>query len=98
MAEPWAPLDEELLPHVVTLLRLVRFGLKEVTLASLCVCAELVPNFRDEFDALAGGDALFRELTSRRICKRKELLFRDEAAVTEWAHFLDAAIKTARIE
>ena len=54
-----------MLPHVVTLLRLVRFGLKEVTVCSLCLCAELVPNFRDEFDALAGGDALFREARAR---------------------------------
>ena len=48
------------MPHVVTLLQLVRWGLKPVSLAAMCVCAELAPHFRDELDEVANrGDTNF---------------------------------------
>ena len=48
-----------------------------------------------EYVAIAarlGEDAAFRDAARRRICERKHRLFDDDAAVGEWASFLERAV------
>ena len=42
--------------------------------------------------ARLGADAAFRDAARRRICERKHHLFDDDAAVGEWASFLERAV------
>ena len=95
------------LPARTTVLQLALGQYRAMGLARDAPFAELPPGETlvaenvSEYVAIAarlGGDALFREATRQRICRRKHRLFGDEAAVDEWAAFVERAVRLAQLD